>query len=197
MTDSRQRILDAAEDLFAERGLNATAVTDIADRVGVSGPALYKHYPNKRAIFEAVLQRLFGPFDTMVEQLTDAQWDAAVASILAHHIDHPNISRIIQHATLAGGEILEILTEQWYVPFFSRVRETLGERGEVDQVALMALHSAMLGYITLAPLHRAIFNTEPLTPSATEALRQVLASMSMVWEEHHQGGDASPVPPRE
>lgn len=177
MSQSRQRILDAAEALFAERGLAATAMTDIADRVGVRGPALYKHYANKQAIFEAVLERLFKPFQAMLNQLIEDQIDTAIADIVAHHIAHPNISRIIQHATLAGGDALRILADQWYVPFFEKIQNAVDAAG-YDRSSLLLLHSAILGYITLAPLHEAIFGIDPLGEPETQALCQRLAKIS-------------------
>jgi AcrR family transcriptional regulator len=48
-------ILTAALDLFSARGFHGTTVRDIAERVGVTVPALYYHHENKEAILEAVL----------------------------------------------------------------------------------------------------------------------------------------------
>ena len=52
------RILNAAEDLFAEKGYSATSLGDVADRVGIRSPSLYNHFKNKEALYEAVLERL-------------------------------------------------------------------------------------------------------------------------------------------
>ena len=41
---AKTRILDAAEDLFANKGYGATSIVDIAAAVGIRGPAIYKHY---------------------------------------------------------------------------------------------------------------------------------------------------------
>ncbi len=38
------RILDAAEDIFAEKGYSATSLGDVADRVGIRSPSLYNHF---------------------------------------------------------------------------------------------------------------------------------------------------------
>ena len=53
-----ERILDAAESLFAEKGYSATSLGDVADRVGIRSPSLYNHFRNKEALYEAVLERL-------------------------------------------------------------------------------------------------------------------------------------------
>lgn len=52
---TRDRILDAALEAFAESGYDGATVRDIAAKVGVSDPALYAHFAGKKAIFEALM----------------------------------------------------------------------------------------------------------------------------------------------
>ena len=55
---TRNRILDAAQKLFSERGYEHTSIQDIVDRLGnLSKGAIYHHFPSKKAILEAVNQR--------------------------------------------------------------------------------------------------------------------------------------------
>jgi AcrR family transcriptional regulator len=49
-TDTRQRILDAARDMFVERGYDATTMRAIADRVEYTPTAIYHHFKNKEAL---------------------------------------------------------------------------------------------------------------------------------------------------
>lgn len=55
---TRQRLLDAAEILFSERGVTATSLTDIADSAGVTRGAIYWHFKNKVDLFEAMHARI-------------------------------------------------------------------------------------------------------------------------------------------
>jgi AcrR family transcriptional regulator len=48
--DTRQRIVDAARDMFAERGYEATTMRAIADRVEYTPTAIYHHFRNKEAL---------------------------------------------------------------------------------------------------------------------------------------------------
>ena len=57
--NTKERILDIAEDLFAQQGFGATSVSEIAVQVGISSPGIYKHFNNKLDIYEQVCQRLF------------------------------------------------------------------------------------------------------------------------------------------
>src|SRR6188768_3945233 len=52
---TRQAILDAALDLFAEEGYFGTSLRDIAAAVGVRESALYNYFPGKQALFNALI----------------------------------------------------------------------------------------------------------------------------------------------
>jgi len=56
---SRSQILDAALKLFAHRGYGATSVRDIAEEAGLSKGNVYHHFPDKEAIFRALLDQYF------------------------------------------------------------------------------------------------------------------------------------------
>lgn len=51
-------ILTQAARLFAERGFNGVSLEDIGAAVGVSGPAVYRHFAGKQALLGAVLVRV-------------------------------------------------------------------------------------------------------------------------------------------
>lgn len=51
---TREKILEAAIHLFAERGYDGVSVRDIAGSVGIKASSLYKHYENKEAILESI-----------------------------------------------------------------------------------------------------------------------------------------------
>ncbi len=169
---TRELILAAAEDLFASQGYQATTIKQVAEQVGVQGPALYKHFSNKRALFEEVLERVFDPFTSLMADTGDLP--GALQRVLEQQVKNPNASRIVQQATLSGGEDLALLVERWYLPFFEQARAVAStDDGGLSAVHIMALHSMLLGYLTLAPLHREIFATEPLSSDALAELLQL------------------------
>jgi len=53
--ERRQQILDVAAGLFAQRGFHGVSVGDIGKAVGVSGPALYKHFDSKDSVLAEML----------------------------------------------------------------------------------------------------------------------------------------------
>jgi AcrR family transcriptional regulator len=60
LADTRERLLRAAADVFAERGFDGTRVADIAAAAGVSNGALYAHFGSKAELLVAAL-RAHGP----------------------------------------------------------------------------------------------------------------------------------------
>jgi AcrR family transcriptional regulator len=52
---TKERIFEAAVDLFASRGYDGTSMRQIAGAVGLTESALYRHYPSKEAILDAIL----------------------------------------------------------------------------------------------------------------------------------------------
>lgn len=59
MADTKENILNTALRLFARDGYEASSVSDIAGELGITKGALYKHYKNKRDIFESIVVRMY------------------------------------------------------------------------------------------------------------------------------------------
>lgn len=70
----RQQILDAAIDYFAEAGF-AVQTRELGRRIGISQPLLYRYFPSKAALIEAVLDAVFlkQQRDNWLDELTDRQ----------------------------------------------------------------------------------------------------------------------------
>ena len=56
MTNTKEKILVAALRLFAVNGYEAVSVSQIAGELGITKGALYKHYKNKRDIFNCIFE---------------------------------------------------------------------------------------------------------------------------------------------
>ena len=61
---TKDRILDAALTLFAERGYDGAGVDRIAESVGLKGPSLYKHFKGKEDIFDALIEKVERYYET-------------------------------------------------------------------------------------------------------------------------------------
>ena len=59
MVDTKENILHTALRLFARDGYEAASVSDIARELQITKGALYKHYKNKRDIFDRIVERMY------------------------------------------------------------------------------------------------------------------------------------------
>ena len=64
--DTRARLLDAAAELFAERGIEASTVEAIAARAGRTSGALYDHFGNKEGLLYALLESYVSDVATVI-----------------------------------------------------------------------------------------------------------------------------------
>ena len=52
---TRQRIQEVARDLFLQQGVQRTSLQDIADKLGITKPALYYHFPSREDLVRSIL----------------------------------------------------------------------------------------------------------------------------------------------
>ncbi|WP_327286316.1 MULTISPECIES: TetR/AcrR family transcriptional regulator [unclassified Streptomyces] len=78
----RERILDAAEELFSREGIKAVGVQAIADRAETTKMALYRHFETKDALVEEWLRIVAADYTAVFDRLEEAQPDDPRAQIL-------------------------------------------------------------------------------------------------------------------
>lgn len=57
-SDTRYRIQEVARELFTDKGVQRTSLQDIADRLGITKPALYYHFRSREGLVRSILQPL-------------------------------------------------------------------------------------------------------------------------------------------
>jgi AcrR family transcriptional regulator len=93
-------VLDAALELFMEKGFAATRVDDIARRAGLSKGAVYLYFPSKEAVLEGLVRRAIIPIaDSALEALAHYEGDpriiiSMVIKMVGHRFSDPRIVAI-------------------------------------------------------------------------------------------------------
>lgn len=113
---SKKAILDAAEELFSDKGFDATSVNDISVRAGVSRGTPSYFFGSKEGLYRSVLERAFGGPRLLVAELRAEleNPDLSPAEALAlvsgtyfdYLVDHPRFIRLVQWEALNGGAFL-------------------------------------------------------------------------------------------
>jgi AcrR family transcriptional regulator len=92
----RHEILAAARVLVEEQGEQAVTLRSVASQVGIAAPSIYAHFPDREAIFDALIDEAFGELTTMVAAAMDCQAEpvkrlrAACAAYLDFAMLRPN-----------------------------------------------------------------------------------------------------------
>lgn len=87
--ERRSALLHAAAGLFAERGFERVSLEDLGSAVGISGPAVYRHFASKQAVLAALLidvsRELVAGADVVVASPADAA--SQLLELIAFHVE--------------------------------------------------------------------------------------------------------------
>ena len=92
--DTKQRILDEALTLFSEKGYANVFVNDIAEKVGIKAPSLYKHYKNKQAIFDAIIGEMNHRFEQQAQALSINGTDPTADAEIYKNMDEDHLVKL-------------------------------------------------------------------------------------------------------
>ena len=116
--ESRNKILTAAVELFAERGMKGTGVDMIAASAGVNKQRIYAYFGSKEKLFIAALTSVFKAAETFsVTMLAEAekQPEKLTAILLENflnlHESNPSFWRLLAWANLENAALLETLSQ--------------------------------------------------------------------------------------
>jgi AcrR family transcriptional regulator len=174
----REQLLDAGARLIAERGFLGMRLDDLGAAVGISGPAVYRHFPNKEALLVELLvgisQRLLEGGKAVVARAESAQ--EALAGLVDFHLDFafadPELIRIqdrdLDNVPTGARRELRRAQRQYVETWVAVLRELHPDLPE-DSARVQA--HAVFGLINSTP-HSA-------TPSTATRARPILRSMAL------------------
>ncbi len=157
-------ILDAARQMFLERGYDETSLDDVAAASGVSKTTVYNNFGDKEALFRAVVLAVTGHAEQIISELGSilsgpepaAERLTAVARTLAYGVLSP---AVVQLRRLAISEALRfpgIVSEYWdraparTLALLTESFATMAARGELD-VDDPAAAARLFAYAILGP----------------------------------------------
>ena len=111
-----ERILDAAEQVLRRHGAEKTNVVDIARVLGMSHGNIYRHFPSKKALLDAVAARWLHKVTAPLQVITDDHTSSASERLVAwfntlrfvkqHKVlDDPELFRVYHRLAMAAGEL--------------------------------------------------------------------------------------------
>jgi AcrR family transcriptional regulator len=104
-TMTREALLDAAQELFAKSGFDATSVAAICETVDVSKGAFYYHFTSKQALFFELMQRWLDGLEVRLSEI-ETQADHVPEKLLS-------MAQVVGEVLEVGGPQLSIYLEFW------------------------------------------------------------------------------------
>ncbi|MEB2282447.1 TetR/AcrR family transcriptional regulator [Lysinibacillus xylanilyticus] len=99
--ERRNEILDAADELFGQKGFDGTSTNDILEKVGIARGTLYYHFKSKEDIMDALIERynaeILGAANRIAADKSIAVHERIVRVVMALNISDGNGKEIIDH----------------------------------------------------------------------------------------------------
>lgn len=196
---TRQQLLQAAQRVFAEKGVSRTSLQDIAQAAGASRGAIYWHFKNKADLFNAMMECVALPMEKAMQQIGhDARQDPlvelerAMLQVMQSIVEDADARAIIEIATMKIEYVDELLAvkerhAQCSVDGTREMRRSLLEAAAhraitlpvAAEIAARGLHGLMVGLIQSWMLAPDAFE---LLLVAQSAIRTYLAGLGLRLE---------------
>lgn len=185
-SDRRLQLLSAAERLFAERGFLAVRLEDIGAAAGVSGPAIYRHFPNKESLLVELLVGISTRLLAGAREVRTRSCDAATAldGLIDFHLDfalgEPDLIRIqdrdLAHLPQAAEKQVRKAQRQYVEIWVGVLRELNSQLAEAD--ARLTAH-AVFGLLNSTPHSMKSPDNSRGKPARAARSRAVMRAMTV------------------
>lgn len=124
-------ILDAAREVFLDKGFERSSVAEIAARVGVVEGAVYTYFPTKRDLLNEVLRGMYAPLLHDVEDGFSrikglrSRLRFLIWRHIRVYVEDPGLSRIVLHEVRTGPEYFKSVLHDLHVQYTSFVVRTV------------------------------------------------------------------------
>lgn len=178
----RERILEAALAVFSRRGYRDAAMDEIAVESETSKGGLYFHFPNKQALFLALLDRMAALLMTraeaaiVVEPDPVRRADVALRVVLDTFATHRSLTRLFLVDAIGGGREISAKLMEIHRAFANLIARHLREA--IDDGVIPPLDADLAGMVWFGALNEVVTNwvLDP-DPSPLEASYPTLRTL--------------------
>jgi len=178
-TDIDEAARTATRQLLVEAGWEGTTLSAVADRAGVSRPALYRRWPTKtHLVFDALFGWSADALPTSADEAPDGWLAAAIETSFALFADPavragaPGLLAVLA----SDDDLRNTLWESSARPVVERIEAYLDGGGDAAHRA--ALAQAVLAVIAGAPLFLELFGSDRVNPGARAALAALVGALA-------------------
>jgi len=157
---TRQRILDAATEVFSEKGYHGAAVDDIVKASQTSKGSFYFHFPSKQDIFFSLVDRLIASLERSAEEAIDQEKgallkvNAALETVFNTFSKHRSLAKILLVGGVGLGKAFDERLLAIHARFASLIREHLDEA--IVEGSIPVLDAEITSYAWLGAVNEVI-----------------------------------------
>ncbi len=152
----RERVLRAAEKIFAQRGYGLASMREVAAAAGIQAASVYHHWRSKDALYANVLERANTTLRTIVrdalahDEPLRAQLRRVIGEVFGFLVRHPDLARLTLRATLGDGfpkaTATQLYDNRWLglVEGFLQPLVAKGQVKQIDVTRFLISASAVL-----------------------------------------------------
>ncbi len=144
----KEGILDAALSLVLKHGLRGTSMEAIARQAGVAKPTLYAYFPDKAAVFAALLKRLVGDWRAAFLGGLHGDGDVVQRIAAAMTAKHKAVRRLLE--TSQHGDELYGEHDRGWAPQFAALETDLGRLVEAELAAAGVARARLMTQLLFA-----------------------------------------------
>ena len=192
---TRERILEAAAQVFAQSGYHGASVDDIAHASGGSKGGIYFHFPGKREIFFALVNRfadrlLAEARESIESDVSGAhKAGAVIESTLETFAGHARLAKVLLASGVGLGPAFDETLLRLHDRFAGLIRERLD--AAVADGSIAPLDTSLAAYAWMGALNeiilRWLYTGEPSPlPSAAPQLKAMLLASVGVGTSHSE-----------
>ncbi|RMH39377.1 MAG: TetR/AcrR family transcriptional regulator [Deltaproteobacteria bacterium] len=190
-----ERLLDAAEELIVERGLDGATVAEVARRAESSVGSFYNRFPDKQALLRCVADRFYRQaVDTACAVLDPARWHGyslrdVVESCVAFLVDvFVQRRRLIRAISLAAADDpdLDAVGRRLGDAVAERVLALLDRRGETLDHPEPEVGVRVAVWLVLSALHAHCLHDDAPPPVPPRRLAAEITSMCLLYLHHKE-----------
>jgi TetR/AcrR family transcriptional regulator len=189
--DTRDRVLQVAQTLFAERGYRGTSLRDIARRIGIKAPSLLHHFPSKQQLYIAVLDRMFQSIENAANAIVWSREDRqeqmrqAITDAIDFMVARPDFVRLMWMEMADESGVGRQVLKRRLPPLFSTAVNFIfrGQRegqfrAEVEPNHFMwSLQSITIGFFNTAAMLKRLWGVNLLEPETIERRKHEVIDM--------------------
>jgi AcrR family transcriptional regulator len=187
------RILQSATECFAENGFERTNLRDIASKVGIREPSIYRHFKSKEELYQQVLYQGLAPMAEALLELTGRDVDPremveVPGMMLALHGRNPHVASLLQQAVaMPVGQFENNLLEEWLTKLLDAGKQAMmnadyDSADEIDiSLRILNLYNLCIGYFINGSLLQRLCGVKPDDPDVLKRQQRIMRVTSKAW----------------